>query len=61
MAIQCSGADSVEKHEPASDIDTATVSGLKALTLTGRLEKQTSADPHRMSAKCAKSYAMTTR
>ena len=35
------GADSEEKREPVSDIDTAAVNSLKALTLTGRLEKQT--------------------
>ena len=29
--IDSRGADSVEKHEPASDIDTATVDSLKAL------------------------------
>ena len=34
-------AESVEKHEPASDIDAAVVDSLKALDPTGRLEKQT--------------------
>src|ERR1700720_1424675 len=37
------GADSEEKHEPVSDIDTAVVDSLKALDPNGRLEKQTSA------------------
>jgi hypothetical protein len=37
------GADSVEKHEPVSDIDTGGVDGLKALDLDGRLEKRLSA------------------
>ena len=36
------GADSEEKHEPVSDIDTAVVDSLKALDQNGRLEKQTS-------------------
>ena len=33
------GADSEEKREPASDIDTAVVDGLKVLDPNGRLEK----------------------
>ena len=36
------GADSEEKHEPVSDIDTAVVDSLTCLTPDGRLEKQTS-------------------
>jgi hypothetical protein len=35
------GADSEEKHEPVSDIDTVVVDSLKALDPDGRLEKQT--------------------
>jgi hypothetical protein len=35
------GADSEEKHEPVSDIDTAVVDSLKALDPNGRLEKRT--------------------
>jgi hypothetical protein len=35
------GADSEEKHEPVSDIDTVVVDSLKALDPNGRLEKQT--------------------
>ena len=35
------GADSEEKHEPASDIDTVVVDSLKALDPNGRLEKRT--------------------
>jgi hypothetical protein len=38
------GADSVEKHEPASDIDTAVVDSLKVLDPNGRLEKRTLGD-----------------
>ena len=34
------GADSAEKHEPVSDIDTVVMESLKRLTPTGRLEKQ---------------------
>ncbi len=36
------GADSEEKHEPASDIDTVVVDGLKALDPKRPIEKQTS-------------------
>ena len=36
------GADSEEKREPVSDIDTAAADSLKCLTLNGRLEKRTS-------------------
>ena len=36
------GADSEEKHEPVSDIDTAVVDSPKAFDPTGRLEKRTS-------------------
>jgi Transposase IS116/IS110/IS902 family len=36
------GADSEEKHEPASDINTVVVDSLKRLTRNGRLEKRTS-------------------
>jgi hypothetical protein len=35
------GADSEEKHEPASDIDTVVVDSLKVLDPDGRLEKRT--------------------
>jgi hypothetical protein len=35
------GADSEEKHEPASDVDAVVVDSLKGLTPNGRLEKQT--------------------
>jgi hypothetical protein len=35
------GADSEEKHEPVSDIDTVVVDSLKALDPDGRLEKRT--------------------
>ena len=35
-------ADSEEKREPASDIDTVPADSLKRLTLIGRLEKRTS-------------------
>jgi hypothetical protein len=34
------GAESEEKREPASDIDTGVVDGLKALDPDGRLEKR---------------------
>ncbi|MGB8896636.1 MAG: hypothetical protein WCD13_20355, partial [Pseudolabrys sp.] len=41
------GADSEEKHEPVSDIDTVVMDSLKArLTPTGRLEKRTLAGLH---------------
>ena len=36
------GADSEEKREPVSDIDTAVVDSLTCLTPDGRLEKRTS-------------------
>ena len=36
------GADSEEKHEPVSDIDTVVVDSLKALDPNGRLEKRKS-------------------
>ena len=36
------GAESEEKHEPVSDIDTGVVDSLKALDPDGRLEKRTS-------------------
>ena len=35
------GAESEEKREPASDIETAAVDSLKCLTQIGRLEKRT--------------------
>jgi hypothetical protein len=35
------GAESEEKHEPVSDIDTGVVDSLKALDSDDRLEKQT--------------------
>jgi hypothetical protein len=37
------GADSEEKREPVSDIDTGVVDSLKALDPDGRLEKRTCA------------------
>jgi hypothetical protein len=42
------GADSEEKHEPVSDIDTAVVDSLTCLTPDGRLEKRTSEFPFRV-------------
>jgi hypothetical protein len=39
------GADSEEKHEPASDIDTVMVDSLKVLDPNGRLEKRASLCP----------------
>ena len=44
------GADSEEKREPASDIDTAVVDGLTCLTPNGRLEKRTYRQVRTMSA-----------
>ena len=44
------GADSDEKHAPASDIDTATADCLKDLNPTGRLEKRTLTKVPRISA-----------
>ena len=41
------GAESEEKREPVSDIDTAVVDSLKALDPDGRLEKRTSSRPSR--------------
>ena len=46
------GADSEEKHEPASDIDIAVVDSLKALDPDGRLEKRTSICDLAMSHSC---------
>jgi len=39
------GAESEEKREPVSDIDTALVDSLKVLDPDGRLEKPTSLTP----------------
>ena len=39
------GADSEEKHEPVSDIDTVVVDSLKVLDPDGRLEKRPKIDP----------------
>jgi hypothetical protein len=41
MEFTTGTANSEEKHEPVSDIDTEAVDGLKVLDPTGRLEKQT--------------------
>jgi len=38
--MEAPGADSEEKHEPVSDIDTVVVDSLKALDPNGRLEKR---------------------
>ena len=40
--VEGPGADSEEKHEPVSDIDTAEADSQKVLTSNGGLEKQTS-------------------
>jgi hypothetical protein len=44
------GADSEEKREPVSDIDTAEVDSLKALDPSGRLEKRPNHGHHSTSA-----------
>jgi hypothetical protein len=44
------GAESEEKREPASDIETAAVDSLKCLTQIGRLEKRTYIGHRGMSA-----------
>ena len=44
------GADSEEKREPVSDIDTAEVDSLKALDPSGRLEKRPNRGHHTTSA-----------
>src|SRR5437870_744702 len=46
------GADSEEKHEPVSDIDTGVVDGLKVLDPDGRLEKRPCSGHRWMSQKC---------
>jgi hypothetical protein len=46
------GAESEEKREPVSDIDTEVVDSLKALDPDGRLEKQTLLGAIGMSALC---------
>ena len=46
------GAESEEKREPASDIETAAVDSLKCLTQIGRLEKQTSGPYENLVAMC---------
>src|SRR6266404_4654043 len=46
------GAESEEKREPVSDIDTAVVDSLKALDPDGRLEKRTNSGRLGMSALC---------
>jgi hypothetical protein len=48
------GAESEEKREPVSDIDTGVVVSLKVLDPDGRLEKRTKADKLGMSALCQK-------
>jgi hypothetical protein len=47
-------AESGEKHEPVSDIDTVSMGSLIALDQTGRLEKRTLPSTAWMSAKCQK-------
>jgi hypothetical protein len=42
-AVNGLGAESEEKHEPVSDIDTAVVDSLKVLDPAGRLEKRPNA------------------
>ena len=46
------GAESEEKREPVSDIDTGVADSLKVLDPDGRLEKRTYALHHGMSALC---------
>ena len=46
------GAESEEKREPASDIDTGVVDSLKVLDPDGRLEKRTSIRDLAMSHSC---------
>src|SRR6516164_3183447 len=46
------GADSEEKHEPVSDIDTVVVDSLKVLDPDGRLEKRPKSGHGLMSALC---------
>jgi hypothetical protein len=46
------GAESEEKREPVSDIDTGVVDSLKALDPDGRLEKRKSIRDIAMSQKC---------
>src|SRR6266536_6361768 len=46
------GAESEEKREPASDIDTGVVDGLKVLDPDGRLEKRKSIRDLAMSHSC---------
>src|SRR5262245_59459365 len=48
------GAESEEKREPVSDIDTGVVDSLKALDPDGRLEKRTNSGRLGMSAFCPK-------
>src|SRR5258706_15677088 len=62
------GAESEEKREPVSDIDTAVVDSLKALDPDGRLEKRTNSSQSRYGrlvprpavSRCSKrSYSIT--
>jgi hypothetical protein len=48
------GAESEEKREPVSDIDTGVVVSLKVLDPDGRLEKRTNSGHLGMSALCQK-------
>ena len=48
------GAESEEKREPVSDIDTGVVDSLKVLDPDGRLEKRTNSRHLGMSALCQK-------
>jgi hypothetical protein len=51
------GADSEEKHEPASDIDTMVVDSLKALDPRRPIEKRTSVDRSELAGSCLGSLA----
>src|SRR5215472_7127857 len=53
------GAESEEKREPVSDIDTGVVVSLKVLDPDGRLEKRTNSAPLRMSALCLRVQLVT--
>ena len=52
LDVEGPGAESEEKREPVSDIDTGVVDSLKVLDPDGRLEKRTSSATTRMSALC---------
>jgi hypothetical protein len=53
------GAESEQKHEPVSDIDTGVVDSLKALDPDGRLEKRKSIRDLAMSHKHIRTFAPT--